>query len=57
MGRSIAYCRVSSRDQNPELQLNALTAHGYDQMFAEKEPGKRGGWQLHPQPLCPAGHR
>src|SRR5258707_13187809 len=42
MGRPIAYCRVSSRDQNPELQVNALTAHGYDQMFAEKESGKRG---------------
>ena len=42
MGRTIAYCRVSSRDQNPELQVNALTAHGYDQMFAEKESGKRG---------------
>jgi DNA invertase Pin-like site-specific DNA recombinase len=42
MGRTITYCRVSSRDQNPELQVNALTAHGYDQMFAEKESGKRG---------------
>jgi DNA invertase Pin-like site-specific DNA recombinase len=42
MGATIAYCRVSSRDQNPELQVNALTAHGYDQMFAEKESGKRG---------------
>src|SRR6266853_1141586 len=42
MGRTIAYCRVSSRDQNPELQVNALTAHGYDQMFAEKQSGKRG---------------
>ena len=42
MGRTIAYCRVSSRDQNPELQVNALTAHGYDQMFAEKESGKQG---------------
>jgi DNA invertase Pin-like site-specific DNA recombinase len=30
MGRTIAYCRVSSRDQNPGLQVNALTAHGYD---------------------------
>ncbi len=42
MGRTIAYCRVSSRDQNPELQVNALTAHGHDQMFAEKQSGKRG---------------
>ena len=48
MGRTIAYCRVSSRDQNPQLQLDALHAHGYDQLFAEKESGKRGvqrpGW-------------
>jgi DNA invertase Pin-like site-specific DNA recombinase len=40
MGRTIAYCRVSSRDQNPQLQLDALHAHGYDQLFAEKESGK-----------------
>ena len=42
MGRIIAYCRVSSRDQNPQLQLDALHAHGYDQLFAEKESGKHG---------------
>ena len=42
MGRTIAYCRVSSRDQNPQLQLDALHAHGYDQLFAEKESGKQG---------------
>jgi DNA invertase Pin-like site-specific DNA recombinase len=42
MGATIAYCRVSSRDQNPELQLDALDAHGYDRLFAEKESGKRG---------------
>ena len=35
-------CRVSSRDQNPQLQLDALHAHGYDQLFAEKESGKHG---------------
>ena len=29
MGRTIAYCRVSSRDQNPQLQLDALQAHGW----------------------------
>jgi DNA invertase Pin-like site-specific DNA recombinase len=40
MGRTIAYCRVSSRDQNPQLQLDALQAHGYDQLLAEKESGK-----------------
>jgi DNA invertase Pin-like site-specific DNA recombinase len=42
MGRTIAYCRVSARDQNPQLQLDALAAHGYDQLFAEKESGKHG---------------
>jgi DNA invertase Pin-like site-specific DNA recombinase len=42
VGRTIAYCRVSSRDQNPELQLDALHTHGYDRLFAEKESGKRG---------------
>src|SRR6266567_1710770 len=42
MGRTIADCRVSARDQNPQLQLDALHAHGYDQLFAEKESGKHG---------------
>lgn len=42
MGRTIAYCRVSSRDQNPQVQLDALAAHGYDQLFAEQQSGKRG---------------
>ena len=42
MGRIMAYCRVSSRDQNPQLQLDALHAHGYDQLLAEKESGKHG---------------
>jgi len=42
VARTIAYCRVSSRDQNPQLQLDALHAHGYDQLFAEKESGKHG---------------
>ena len=42
MGRTIAYCRVSSRDQNPGLQLDALDTHGYDRLFAETESGKRG---------------
>lgn len=42
MGRAIAYCRVSARDQNPQLQLDALHAHGYDQLFAEQQSGRRG---------------
>ena len=41
-GATIAYCRVSSRDQNPGLQLDALDTHGYDRLFAETESGKRG---------------
>jgi len=42
MARTIAYCRVSSRDQNPQVQLDALDAHGYDVLFAEQQSGKRG---------------
>jgi DNA invertase Pin-like site-specific DNA recombinase len=42
VSRTIAYCRVSSRDQNPQLQLDALHAHGYDQLFAERQSGKHG---------------
>jgi DNA invertase Pin-like site-specific DNA recombinase len=42
MAATIAYCRVSSRDQNPELQIHALDAHGHDRLFAENESGKRG---------------
>lgn len=38
--RTIAYCRVSSRDQNPELQLDALTEHGYDVLYQEKMSGR-----------------
>jgi DNA invertase Pin-like site-specific DNA recombinase len=41
-GRTIAYARVSTRDQNPQMQLDALETHGYDLLFAEKESGKRG---------------
>ncbi|WP_052424129.1 recombinase family protein [Nonomuraea candida] len=35
-GRVIAYARVSTRDQNPQLQLDALAADGYDVLFQEK---------------------
>jgi DNA invertase Pin-like site-specific DNA recombinase len=42
MGRTVAYCRVSSRDQNPQLQLDALVAYGYDVLFAGQQSGKRG---------------
>ena len=40
-GRTIAYARVSTRDQNPQLQLDALTAHGYDLLFTETMSGRR----------------
>jgi Resolvase, N terminal domain len=36
------YARVSTRDQNPQLQLDALAEHGYDTLVMEKESGKRG---------------
>lgn len=55
MGRIYAYARVSTRDQNPQLQLDALEASGYDELVTEKESGKRGvarpGWEaLLPRP-------
>ncbi|MEO3805285.1 recombinase family protein [Nonomuraea sp. B1E8] len=37
-----AYARVSTRDQNPQLQLDALATSGYDELVTEKESGKRG---------------
>ncbi|MEV4018908.1 recombinase family protein [Nonomuraea angiospora] len=36
-----AYARVSTRDQNPQLQLDALATSGYDELVMEKESGKR----------------
>lgn len=47
-GRTIAYARVSTRDQNPQMQHDALEAHGYDQLFTEKMSGRthdRPEWQ------------
>ena len=48
-GHVWAYARVSTRDQNPQLQLDALEASGYDTLVQEKESGKRGvlrpAWQ------------
>ncbi|MER6176316.1 recombinase family protein [Streptosporangium sp. NPDC001681] len=37
-----AYVRVSSRDQNPQLQIDAIEASGYDRLFTEKLSGKAG---------------
>jgi DNA invertase Pin-like site-specific DNA recombinase len=49
VGHVWAYARVSTRDQNPQLQLDALDASGYDTLMQEKESGKRGvfrpAWQ------------
>jgi DNA invertase Pin-like site-specific DNA recombinase len=41
VGRTIAYCRISARDQNPQLQLDALRGHGYDALFEEQASGRR----------------
>jgi DNA invertase Pin-like site-specific DNA recombinase len=48
-GHVWAYARVSTRDQNPQLQLDALEASGYDTLVQEKESARRGvlrpAWQ------------
>jgi DNA invertase Pin-like site-specific DNA recombinase len=44
-GHEWAYARVSTRDQNPQLQLDALEASGYDTLVQEKESGKRGAFR------------
>jgi DNA invertase Pin-like site-specific DNA recombinase len=36
-----AYARVSTFDQNLELQLDALEKHGYDELYTEKASGMK----------------
>jgi DNA invertase Pin-like site-specific DNA recombinase len=38
---TFAYIRVSSRDQNPDMQLDLLQKAGYDRLYMEKESGKK----------------
>jgi Resolvase, N terminal domain len=45
--------RVSTRDQNPQLQLDALEASGYDTLVQEKESAKRGVFRPAWQELLP----
>jgi DNA invertase Pin-like site-specific DNA recombinase len=52
-GHVWAYARVSTRDQNPQLQLDALEASGYDTLMQEKESGKRGVFRPAWQELLP----
>ncbi len=52
-GHVWAYARVSTRDQNPQLQLDALEASGYDTLVQEKESGKRGVFRPAWQELLP----
>lgn len=37
----IAYIRVSSREQNPDMQIQALQAAGYDKAYTEKRTGTK----------------
>jgi DNA invertase Pin-like site-specific DNA recombinase len=38
-GQTVGYARVSTRDQNPQLQMDALEQAGCDRVFVEKASG------------------
>ena len=41
MGTSVGYARVSTLDQNPELQLDALKTNGCAKLFVERASGAK----------------
>ena len=40
----VGYARVSTQDQNPNLQLDALKAAGCEKVYVEKASGARSGF-------------